>query len=61
MDPNECLHEAQENAKACLHDETMDCLENYVLWRERGGFQPDGGDLIAMRLMLEAYCTLQDA
>jgi len=51
MDPEACLDRAAEALKDSDLDECREALSDYKVWRARGGFEPDGGDAKAKRLL----------
>lgn len=44
MDPKTCLDRAENAINAGDHEEAADALADYRGWRNRGGFEPFGGD-----------------
>jgi hypothetical protein len=44
MDPTTTLDRAAKALNAGELDEALDLMKDYVDWRARGGFEPDGGD-----------------
>lgn len=45
MDPKACLDRAEEALKDGDLEECREALQDYRAWRNRGGFEPKGGDL----------------
>ncbi len=44
MDPQACLDQAAKHLKDGNLNEARMGLDAYRVWREKGGFQPPGGD-----------------
>ena len=47
MDPKAALEQAQSDLDDGLLNDCFDRLNDYYQWRCKGGFQPEGGDMIA--------------
>jgi hypothetical protein len=50
MDPNACLDRMESAIAAEDEQEAQEAYVDYWAWRNRGGFEPEGGDQRAQRL-----------
>lgn len=55
MDPKACLDRMEAAIEEGDEDEALDAYTDYWGWRNRGGFEPEGGD--ARAHMLQRRCS----